>query len=105
MAGGWAAPSTIWPHIFGRDADDGTSVPSVGADMSEFTWEAPSAETAAAELEALMHGARVTVPTEPDPAAGMKPPPLPAMPPPSRVPETALRPGSPPSAPPDVMWP
>jgi hypothetical protein len=76
VAGSWGDPATAWPHIFAAQ-DDGTSVPVKGADMSQFKWEAPSEGQAAAELEALMHGARVTLPTGPDPAEGKAPPPPP----------------------------
>jgi hypothetical protein len=94
VAGGWADPSKTWPHIFAVP-DDGSAVPSKSADMSQFTWEAPSEQTAAAELEALMHGATVTIPTEPDPAAGMAPPPFPLLP-------DGLQPGGPRPVPADA---
>lgn len=93
VAGRWADPKSAWPDIFAVPEDDGQAVPVEGADLSDFTWETPTAQSAESDLEALMQGARVTMPAVPDPAAGKQPPPFP--PPPPEAPETALRPGAP----------
>lgn len=91
VAGRWLAPDNTWPDIFRSSEDDGTAVPTKDADLTQFTWESPSEASATADLETLMRGARITVPTAPDPAAGKAPPPL--VPQPPEAP-TGLRPGT-----------
>ena len=87
VAGHWADPRNAWPDIFGIPAPDaGESFPTVGADMSEFQWEKPDQERMAAELEALMHGARVQLRGP----GGEEGPPLV---PPAAAPPVRLRPG------------
>ena len=76
-------PARIWPEHFGKPKDDEEAFPEVGADMSDFRWEAPSAEQVAAELDQMMRGARVAL------RDGQV-----ATPPPPREPEAALRPGT-----------
>lgn len=80
VAANRADPAKVWPEYFGKPAADEDAFPSVGADMSQFRWEAPDEERIAAELEQLMHGARVTL------ADGV------AAAPPPREQEAALRP-------------
>jgi hypothetical protein len=82
VAAGRADPVAVWPEYFGKPQGDEDAFPVQGADMSGFTWEAPSAEQVAAELEAMMHGASVQV------RDGQV-----ATPPPPREPEAGLRPG------------
>jgi hypothetical protein len=93
VAAGRADPEKVWPDIFGKPAQAADSAfPSTGADMSEFRWEKPDEERMAAELEQLMHGARVSLREE-----GGDGPPLP--PPPPAEPPVSLRPGAQPPSP------
>jgi hypothetical protein len=94
VAGRWADPAKTWPDIFGKPPapDAGSAFPSADADMSGFRWEKPDEERMAAELEQLMHGARVSLREE----GGDGPPPVP---PPPAEPPVALRPGTRPPAP------
>jgi hypothetical protein len=94
VAAGRIDPAIAWPDIFGKPRGDDEAFPETGADMSDFTWEAPTAEQAAAELESLMHGASVTL-------AGTGDEPVFAAPP-SSEPEVALRPGVPVPVPQDA---
>lgn len=89
VAAGKADPRKAWPEYF-APPDSQAAFPSREADMSSFTWEKPTPESVASDLEAMMHGARVTVA---DPAAPPTEPPRIAMPPPPREPEVSLRPG------------
>jgi hypothetical protein len=89
VAAGRVDPATAWPDIFGTPKSDEDAFPEVGADMSDFTWEQPTAEQAADELEELMHGARVSLTGTGDEPVFAAPP---SMPP---EPEVALRPGVP----------
>jgi hypothetical protein len=84
VAAGRADPVRVWPEYFAKPDDDEESFPTAGADMSGFKWEAPTAEQVAAELEQMMHGARVSM------RDGQV-----AAPPPPREPEARLRPGNP----------
>lgn len=94
VAGRWADPEKAWPDIFGEPGRDaGSAFPSPGADMSGFRWEKPDQERMAAELEQLMHGARVQLRG----AGGEEGPP--PVPPPPADPPAGLRPGAPPPAP------
>jgi hypothetical protein len=91
VAAGRIDPAVAWPDIFGKPkSGDDEAFPEVGADMSEFSWEHPSADQAAEELEQLMHGASVTL-TGP----GGDGPLFAAPPSPPPEPEAALRPGAP----------
>lgn len=81
VAAGKADPAKVWPEYFGKPAADEDAFPSVGADMTGFKWEQPDEARIAAELEQLMHGARVSVADGPPAAA-----------PPPREQEAALRP-------------
>ena len=80
VAGRWADPAKVWPEYFGKPAADEDAFPETGADMSGFRWEQPDEQRIAAELEQMMHGARVTL-TDGVAAA-----------PPPREQEAALRP-------------
>jgi hypothetical protein len=83
-AGHWVKdPAVIWPEYFGKPKDDQEAFPAVDADMSDFKWEKPTAEQVAAELEQMMHGARV----------GLRDGQVATQPPP-REPEVSLRPGT-----------
>jgi hypothetical protein len=93
VAGRWADPEKAWPDVFGKPkpASD-EAFPSADADLSEFRWEKPDEQRMAAELEQLMHGARVSLREE----TGEDGPPL--VPPPAEPP-VRLRPGAPQPAP------
>ena len=87
VAGRWADPEKAWPDIFGKQKESVEAFPSADADMSEFRWEQPDEQRMAAELEQLMHGARVSLREE----SGQDGPPL--APPPAEPP-VSLRPGT-----------
>ena len=93
VAAGRVDPASAWPDLFGRPAPgDDEAFPTKDADMSGFEWEDPGPERAAAELEEMMHGARVSLSgTGEDLVAA--PPSLPPEPPAELRPGAVLIPG------------
>ena len=92
VASGKVDPRKAFPEFFAPD-DMGEAFPSPDADMSGFTWEKPTPDSVARDIEAMMHGARVTV-LDHDVMAPPSEPPRIASAPPPREDEAALRPGA-----------
>jgi hypothetical protein len=82
-------PKWAWPEYFTKPGDD-EAFPSTRADMSNFAWERPTPESAMADLDLMMRGARISVR---DTSAPPSAPPDIAVPPPPREGPVLLRPG------------